>query len=216
MLVPPPPVVFSREGQRHAKVSRVSDQPDHPAESAGRPADTGPDPTFDVLYQRYSREVWAAVYARCLDADLAMDVTQESFLRLWRHQEARGNAGDGIVNARAWLFRVARNLAEDAAKSAFRRNGTQPDEVMTGVRSAGRSPLDAMARDELFAQVRGVLNELGPQDRELLTLRYALDYDSPRIAEALGVNVSAVHMRLSRARQRLAERLAVHGIEGPP
>ena len=189
----------------------MSDHPDHSPESTGRPDDLGPDPTFDSLYQRYSREVWAAAYARCLDANLAMDIAQESFLRLWRQRET----GDAIANVRAWLVRVARNLADDAAKSAFRRNGTQTDEVMNGVRSAGVSPLDAMARDELFTQVRGVLDELTPPDRELLTLRYALDYDSPRIAETLGVNVSAVHMRLSRARQRLAERLAIHGIEGP-
>ena len=189
----------------------MSDHPDHSPESPGRPDDAGPDPTFDALYQRYSREVWAAVYARCLDADLAMDMTQESFLRLWRQREI----GAEITNVRAWLFRVARNLAEDAVKSAFRRNGTQTAEVMNGVRAVGQPPLDAMARDELFAQVRGVLDELTPPDRELLTLRYALDYDSPRIAEVLGVNVSAVHMRLSRARQRLADRLAVHGIEGP-
>ncbi len=167
---------------------------------------------FDALYRQHSREVWALAYGRWMDADLAMDVTQEAFLRLWRQFEA----GEAIQNPRAWLLRVARNLAEDHAKSAFRRNGTQPPEQMNGVGSKAPVPLEKLVRDEVFAQIRAVLEELPPPDREVLTLRYALDYDAPAIAELLGVNVTAVHMRLSRARQRLAERLAALGVQHTP
>ena len=53
-----------------------------------------------------------------------------------------------------------------------------------------------------------VLEELPTADREILTLRYALDYDANTIAERLDIAVTAVHMRLSRARQRLAEKLS--------
>ena len=109
------------------------------------------------------------------------------------------------------MLRVARNLAEDYAKSAFRRNGTQPPELLNGVRSSQPQPVEALERQEQFAQLRAVLDELAPADREILTLRYALDYDANTIAERLGVAVTAVHMRLSRARQRLAERLSSHG-----
>jgi RNA polymerase sigma-70 factor (ECF subfamily) len=76
-------------------------------------------------------------------------------------------------------------------------------------------PIEKLERDELFAQLRAVLEELAPGDREILTLRYALDYDANTIAERLDIAVTAVHMRLSRARQRLAERLSTHGDFGP-
>ncbi|MCZ2343137.1 MAG: sigma-70 family RNA polymerase sigma factor [Bacteroidales bacterium] len=184
----------------------MNHQSEYPPESAS----DDPIRRFEELYQRHSREVWATAYARCLDSELAMDIVQECFFRLWRQQEA----GEEIQNIRAWLLRVARNLAEDYAKSAFRRNGTQSGMVMNAIRTGGIGPHEKLERDELFAQIRVVLDELAPADRELLTLRYALDYDSPQIAEALGIQVAAVHMRLSRARQRLAERLSQHGIEG--
>jgi RNA polymerase sigma-70 factor (ECF subfamily) len=167
---------------------------------------------FEVLYQRHSREVWALAYARWMDADLATDIAQEAFLRLWRQWDE----GEPIQNPRAWLHRVARNLAEDAAKSAFRRNGTSPPDLMTGVRTRDPSPVEKLEREELFAQVRGLLGELTPGDRDILTLRYALDYDATQIAEMLDVNVTAVHMRLSRARQRLAERLTALGVREVP
>jgi RNA polymerase sigma-70 factor (ECF subfamily) len=137
-----------------------------------------------------------------------MDITQEAFLRLWRDWEAT----EPIHNPRAWLLRVARNLAEDHAKSAFRRYGTNPPQTMHGVEGREEGPLERMARDETFGQLREVLEEMPSADREVLTFRYALDYDTEQIAEILGINSTAVHMRLSRARQRLAQRLKEQGI----
>jgi RNA polymerase sigma-70 factor (ECF subfamily) len=173
------------------------------AQAAGRKR-----PEFEALYNQHSREVWALVYARCLNADVAQDVMQETFLRLWKQWQQ----GEEILSPRAWLLRVARNLAEDHAKSAFRRNGTQPPQLMNGVRSHDPAPLECLEREETFAQLRGVMEQLSDADREILTLRYALDYDAKEIGDLLGVNATAVHMRLSRARQRLAERLTAQGV----
>jgi RNA polymerase sigma-70 factor (ECF subfamily) len=173
-----------------------------PPPGDGRRAD------FEALYQRHSREVWALAYARWMNADTAMDITQEAFLRLWKQIEAQ----EVILNPRAWLLRVARNLAEDHAKSAFRRNGTHPPQTMNGVAAHDPLPLESLEREETFAQLRDVLEQMPKADREILTLRYALDYNTGDIAELLNINATAVHMRLSRARQRLAERLKAEGV----
>jgi len=167
---------------------------------------------FEELYARHSREVWAMAYARWMDADMALDIAQEAFMRLWKQWEV----GEEIQNPRAWLMRVARNLAEDYAKSAFRRNGTTPSQVMDGVQSKQLQPLELLERQEAFARMRALLEDLPPGDRDILTFRYALDYDAQQIAEILGINATAVHMRLSRARQRLADRLTALGMQTLP
>jgi RNA polymerase sigma-70 factor, ECF subfamily len=167
---------------------------------------------FEAIYERHSREVWALVYARWLNAEIAQDILQETFLRLWKQLQVETT----IDNPRAWLLRVARNLAEDFAKSSFRRNGTQPPQTMNGVPGAAPLPIEKMEQSETFAQVQEELGRLGVADREILTLRYALDYDAGKIAEILDINTTAVHMRLSRARQRLAERLTARGIKEIP
>lgn len=174
------------------------------ASSAGRRGE------FEALYERHARAVWAVAFARWLDAETARDVMQETFLRLWREWES----GEAIQNPRAWLLRVARNLAEDTAKSSFRRNGTAPAEHFNGVCSSSPSPTEQLELAERNARVRSVLEELPAGDRDILTLKYAMDYDADAIAEMLGIQVSAVHMRLSRARQRMADRLTDH--EGGP
>src|SRR4051794_30646394 len=183
----------------------------------GQPKGTPPSPDspraeFEALYQRHSREVWALAYARWMNADTAMDITQEAFLRLWKQYET----GEKILNPRAWLLRVARNLAEDYAKSAFRRNGTNPPATMNGVAAHELMPLENLEREETFAQLRDVMEQMPKADREILTFRYALDYDTDEIARLLSINPTAVHMRLSRARQRLAERLKAQGVVQPP
>src|SRR6187399_3039373 len=123
--------------------------------------------SFEATYERHNREVWALAYARWLNADLAQDIMQETFLRLWRQMLE----GAKIDNPRAWLLRVARNLAEDLAKSSFRRNGTQAPQTMNGVRGKDPAPLDSMELTETFSQVRHELDQLAVADREILTLR---------------------------------------------
>src|SRR5205085_3753622 len=123
---------------------------------------------FDAVYQRHTREVWALAYARWLNAEVALDIMQEAFLRLWKQWQE----GGAILNPRAWLLRVARNLAEDYAKSAFRRNGTQPPQTMNGVKGRDILPLNKMEQEETFGQLHDELKKMAPADREILTLRY--------------------------------------------
>jgi RNA polymerase sigma-70 factor (ECF subfamily) len=162
----------------------------------------------EALYENHGREIWAVAYARLGDAETATDLMQEAFLKLWKLPQGLAE----LRNPRGWLVRVVRNLAKDHAKSAFQRNGTQAPETMLSLRSREMPPLERLDRDERMEQLRSVLETLAPSDREVLTLRYALDYDASRIAEVLGTTVTAVHMRLSRARQRVADRLAALGV----
>ncbi|MEK6237281.1 MAG: sigma-70 family RNA polymerase sigma factor, partial [Planctomycetales bacterium] len=58
------------------------------------------------------------------------------------------------------------------------------------------------------ALVRKALEGLARRDREILLLKYTEDWSYRRLAEQLGISVSAVEARLHRARKRLREQLA--------
>ena len=73
---------------------------------------------FETLYGRHHREVWAVAYARRPDAEGAMELMQEAFLRLWR----AWMAGEKIDSPRAWLLKVVRNLAEERARLCRRED----------------------------------------------------------------------------------------------
>ena len=147
-------------------------------------------------------------FARWMDADLAMDLVQEAFFRLWKQLQS----GREILHPQAWLLRVARNLGGDFIKCAFRRNGTQPGHILDSLPKSQQVPLEKLASDETRAQLRAEIAKMSRLDREVLTLRYAMDYRTRRIADRLNMSVAAVNMRLSRARQRLLKQLAEQGI----
>jgi RNA polymerase sigma-70 factor (ECF subfamily) len=186
----------------------------NPERSDETPSPRSPAPNrhdaFSQLYQRHSREVWALVYARWINVDTALDLTQETFLRLWKQWEA----GEMIFNPRAWLLRVARNLAEDHGKSAFRRNGTHPPETMNDVASAGLSPPAEALRRELLQALQEALNQLPELYRLVLVRHHMEDQDLADIAREIGRSVRAVGNLLWRARERLRRSLGSDADDG--
>jgi RNA polymerase sigma-70 factor (ECF subfamily) len=157
---------------------------------------------FEAIYANHSREVWALAYTRRSNAETAREIAHEAFLRLWQHW----GAGTAIHNPRAWLLRVAWNLAGDHARSASRRD-TRPPAALKTLRAADPAPPECLEREETCARLRGVLDELPRADREILTLRYLQDCSLDEVGRRLALNSGAVYMRLTRARQRLAQRL---------
>ena len=61
---------------------------------------------------------------------------------------------------------------------------------MNGVRGHDPLPLEHLEREETFTQLRGELQLLSTADREILTLRYAMDYNANDIADMLGIDAT--------------------------
>jgi RNA polymerase sigma-70 factor (ECF subfamily) len=162
------------------------------------------DSATDGLYQALARPLWALLYSRCCDRDLALEAVQEAFLRLHQH------AGAPILEPRAWLLRVAQNWISDQIRRGRRAGeSVSPHDDRPG---PNVDPAIAAQAHELHAQVGTALAHLCLEDREVLVLRYALDWRSERIAEALQSTAAAIDMRLSRARRRMADALASIGV----
>jgi RNA polymerase sigma-70 factor (ECF subfamily) len=144
--------------------------------------------TFQELVRFLHRKVW--------DVERARDLAQEVFVRALRHDPDK---------PRAWLFKVALNLARDEARTVLRRKRhlallrTEVD-----VDPASPSPEDEMAAQERWGKVRDALAVLSDRDREILLLWDAgLSYRE--IAEVTDLAAGAVGTTLARARRRLVE-----------
>ena len=156
-------------------------------------------------YQRYSRELWASFYGMCSDPERAWEAVQESFLRF------QSQTGVAVRDERAWLLHVGKNWLRDFSRR--RRNTEVATQDLSGVSTTTLDPPSVAALGELREQVGCALSRLRTDDREVLLLRYALGWSSPRIGEVLGLRVAAVDMRLTRARQRLAVVLDEIGVD---
>lgn len=130
--------------------------------------------------------------ARIVGADEAPDLTQEVFLRA-----ARANVPETAAGERAWIFRVARNLALNHQRDRARRP------VVAQPVEAARPPAQ-----ETAAAMRQALARLAPLDRDVFVLREVVGLSYGEIADACELTTEAVRARLHRSRHQLRTLLA--------
>lgn len=140
---------------------------------------------------------------RIVGASDAPDLTQEVFLRVSRGPvpEAPGEA------QRAWVFRIARNLAINHYRDSGRRPAT------VELVDASQSP-----PQELAVEMREALDRLAATDRDVFLLREVAGLSYAEIALSCEMTEGAVRSRLHRARQQLREGLRpwlARGAVGP-
>jgi RNA polymerase sigma factor (sigma-70 family) len=137
------------------------------------------------------------------DPEVASDVTQEAFLRLFVEAEA-GRMPD---NARAWLYRTSANLIVSRARHGAVAQRMAPRLVHY---DEPAQPEAVVVRRETRIEVRGVLATLPPRDREAL-LMAANGATGLEIAGRLGLSHTAGRALLHRARRRF--KAATFGLE---
>lgn len=139
-----------------------------------------------------------------VDADTAQEIVQESFLKLHQHLLAGGDR----TNLRAWLYRVAHNLARNV-QTAFRTTKT---DALSDITITGDLPSSvASVEDELLAQeratrMRDAIDRLTPAQKDCLVLR-AQGFKYREIAAVLNLSVSTVGENIQRGLQKLKELL---------
>lgn len=159
----------------------------------GSPVIVDLDGTLSELAPRVLRYL----VARLGDASLAEEIAQESLTALVRCCRN----GGAPESAEAFVFAVARRRM---GRAVWRRRLWVPIEQAVGFRDRSPSPESrAVARSE-EARMRAALATLTRRDREAILVVAAGELGMAEAASVLGVSVSAVKMRVHRARARLA------------
>ena len=135
------------------------------------------------------------------DREDAMDITQDTFLRLHRHWNRR----DESRPIAAWLYAIARNLAIDLMRKRGVRG--EVEEVPNLEDGQIRDPEDLASNSQLNQRLWTAIRALPEALREVLLLRDWHGMRYAEIAEITGVNTTTVTSRLYEARQRLRKQL---------
>lgn len=160
---------------------------------------------FRSVVEENEGAVYAYLRRRVRDPDRAQDLTQEVFLRAWRSAD---RFDPDRVDARGWLFTIARNLLVDT----YRADAARPRTV------GDTASLDVLpAPDELEAAVAAwsmaeALQRLSVAHRDVLLCLYYRGWSLAETAEHLGVAVGTVKSRSTYALRAL--RLVLEEMEG--
>lgn len=142
------------------------------------------------------------------DPDLAADIVQEAFIRLYRRRSMPDDTG-------SWLTVVARNLFHNArSKSARHRRLLAGAQAKRTVADEGSSPDANLETARTRQTVRSALDGLPSRDRDLLLLRYS-GYSYSEIARTLDINPASIGTLLVRAKAAFRKALEGGGDETP-
>jgi len=153
--------------------------------------------TFRELMLMYGQDVWNYAYLMTKRADLADDISQDVFLKVYQ------NIGSfrGESSFRTWLISITRNIAINYRRSAFVRKVTLVDWI---VRKETHSSAEDEAMEICLAEdIWQIVLKLPVKYREVLLLDARYDLTIKEIADVLGISQGTVKSRLSRARSKV-------------
>ena len=167
---------------------------------------------FEEVYEENYRRIYNAVYMRLLNRENTEDVVQETFIKA---MNAYDRYDPEIASLPTWLNRIALNAVIDRIRRDNRKNVISFDEYLENGQEQGEDdPELARLTDGDTRELYGILKKLGDEERELLTMRFALELSYKEMAQILDSNDKAVARRVERLlekcrkiREREGERL---------
>jgi len=162
----------------------------------------GDPEAFESLFRQYQADVYRWIVRIVRDPTAAEDLTVETF---WRFYNARARM-DPAGNFAAWLRRVATNISIDHLRRA------KPTETLL-TEPPAPTQADPAVNEDTRRSIRQALGELSPRLRIVIQLALIENESYIRIAESLGISLSAVKVRIHRATRILRKKLIERGVQ---
>ncbi|MCR6629149.1 MAG: RNA polymerase sigma factor [Magnetospirillum sp.] len=158
------------------------------------------------LFLAHRRELQAYLTRKLRDAEVAADLTQETFLRFTEQHKAGMTAA--ITHERSYLYRTAHNLAVDHVRQQQReQTDPVPDEALAEIPHDHPTPEQAVSGQDELERVRAALRELPERTRQVFALARIEGMTYRAVAERLGISDSSVQKHLAKAIQHVMQRL---------
>ncbi len=164
----------------------------------------GAKPEFEQLVKMHSGEIFAYLWRLLQDNDDAEDCLQDTFLRAYR---AYARLPDD-ANCRAWLYKIASNVAKDQFKRRGRQNHNPLDEENDA--PTRDAPVADQVEERLtLKEVHAAVDALPAKQRAALMLRKYQELSYGEIAETLDISEEAARANVYQGLKALRVRLSV-------
>jgi RNA polymerase sigma-70 factor (ECF subfamily) len=169
---------------------------------AGPQLDGKPPDAADVLVRTFNElrdELLSALVFVLGNPEDAKDAAQDAFVKCWN---ARAQLG-GVLNLRAWIFRVCFNTAKDMRRSAWHRKSRPLRAEQYTMPAREMAPAQAAERQEAFDRIRQAVLGLREEEKEVFLLRQNGELTYEQIAEMRGCPVSTVKTQMRTALEKI-------------
>ena len=153
---------------------------------------------WDTLYRVQMPRIFNFFRYRLGDDEIAQDLTSITFTKAWR---ARRQYQSDLGAFEAWLFTIARNVANDFLRQTQRRKEVSLD-TLWGLSAETTVEQEAQQRRE-FARLHALLKTLPAREQEIIALKFGADMTNRSIAQALHMSESNIGTILHRTVTKL-------------
>jgi RNA polymerase sigma-70 factor (ECF subfamily) len=186
----------------------ASSEPQHPDEIEQLIDDClqGDQQAWDLIVQRYWRRVFNVAYKFVGRHDMAEDLTQDVFLKIFKVL----GTFDSRANFQTWLISVSRNLCIDYYRSVRKEReivDRSVDSTEVSVASGEPDALVTLERGDRRARLHDALEQLPDTLRTAVTLRDIQELTYQEIADKLALPKGTVKSRINRGRKKLARHI---------
>jgi RNA polymerase sigma-70 factor (ECF subfamily) len=150
---------------------------------------------FAELYAATSAKLFGTALAVLRRRDLAEDVVQEAYVRIWRNAASYDPIRGSPIT---WMATIVRHLAIDALRSHDARPMGEESELLA-IPADLPEPLEEMAALQRQRRALALLNELDPMKRRLVVAAYLHGESREQLAERFGAPVNTIKTWLRRA-----------------
>lgn len=154
-----------------------------------------------LLYAEHSRELRIFLLGVLRDPDLAAEALQATFVKVLEFSQTANPE-----TFKGWLFKVALNEAL-GIKRLQKRDRQLTEKPVWRPSETHNQPDETVLHQETIEQVRGQLQKLAPELREVVHLRIFEDLTFAAIADKLNLPLGTVLTRMRTALKKLSERL---------
>lgn len=187
---------------RSATMARMSVEETPLSGTAAFDAGEGAMPTWSELVQEHADSVYRLAYRLSGNQHDAEDLTQETFMRVFRSLK---HYQPGTFEG--WLHRITTNLFLDMARHRSKIRMEELPEDYERVPGPGPTPEQAFSDTNLDPALQRALDELSPDFRVAVVLCDVVGMSYEEIAETLGVKMGTVRSRIHRGRAQLRQSL---------
>lgn len=147
---------------------------------------------FGYLYDHYSGSLYAVILNIVPDRELANDLLQEVFIKIWKQIDSYDQLKGRLFT---WMLNVARNASIDAVRSKAYNQGQQNRELTENVYSAAGS----IQTNTDKIGLRKIVGKLKDDYKVLIELSYFQGYTQDEISKMLNIPLGTVKTRLRNA-----------------
>lgn len=160
----------------------------------------GNDRAFEILLNRHKSKIYTSIYLFVKDHELADDIFQDVFIKIIDTlRKGKYNHEGKFLQ---WALRISYNMCVDHFRRSKRRTKVSPSEtfdIFDVLESHDDNMEDTIIKDQVHSNVKSLVDQLPPEQKEVVILRHYADMSFKEIASLTDVSINTALGRMRYA-----------------